>query len=50
MKRFILITMLTLSFASCYTAGHLAPPPSAIVWSLGVAWAYPIYLIMDEEE
>jgi len=45
----LLIGMMLLSFASCYTAGHLAPPPSVIVWCLGTAMAYPIYLIMDEE-
>jgi len=49
--KYLLIGMMLLSFTGCSsTSGHtLAPPPAAIaVWTATLA--YPIYLIMKDDE
>ena len=49
MKKILLIAMTTLSFAGCYSSGHLAPPPVAMAVWTGGALAYPIYWMMEDE-
>tara|TARA_B100000902_G_C27303469_1_gene914113 strand:+ start:1853 stop:2002 length:150 start_codon:yes stop_codon:yes gene_type:complete len=49
MKKILLIAMTTLSFAGCYSTGHLAPPPVAMVTWTGTALSYPISWMLEDE-